>query len=182
MSSKSISNILEAGFTVFSANPTATLSDVAQEAGVGRATLHRHFQGREDLMAALAIQAMRELDEAITEATEDAPSYTEALRLSLEVSIPLADRQMFLANEPLDHVPEVLAEYSRQLDELVEAIDAAKDEGGFDPEVSTAWIAQAYETLTYAAWTVVRDGDATPQAAAALAWRTLQSGVGGAHS
>lgn len=182
MSSKSVSNILEAGFTVFSANPTATLADVAEEAGVGRATLHRHFKGREDLMAALAMQAMRELDAAVTAATQNAPSYTEALRLSLVAAIPLADRQMFLANEPLDHVPDVLEEYDRQLDELIEAIDAAKDEGGFDRNVPTAWIAQAFETLTYAAWTVVRDGDATAADAAALAWRTLQSGIGGTRA
>lgn len=179
MLKKSEAKIIEAGFTVFSANTTATLADVAKEAGVGRATLHRHYAGRENLMAALAMVAMQELDDAIEAATKDAPSYTEALRLSLEAIIPLADRQMFLANEPLDHVPEVLDAYTQQLEETAEAVDAAKEEGGFDVSVPTAWIVQAIETLTYAAWTVVRDGDATPEEAAALAWRTLQSGLTG---
>ncbi|MBO9407178.1 TetR/AcrR family transcriptional regulator [Shimia sp. R9_1] len=169
--------IIEAGFTVFSANPTATLQDVADEAGIGRATLHRHYKGREELMAALAMAAMKELDAAIEAKTQDAESHTEALRLSLEAMIPLADRQMFLANEPLDHVPEVLAAYTRQLEELAEAVEAAKAEGGFDAAVPTAWIVQAFETLTYAAWAVVRDGDATAEEAAALTWRTLTSGL-----
>ncbi|MBO9473152.1 TetR/AcrR family transcriptional regulator [Shimia sp. R10_1] len=171
------SKIIEAGFAVFSATPTATLQDVADAAGIGRATLHRHFKGRDELMAALAIAAMKELDAAIEAKTQDADSHTEALRLSFEAMIPLADRQMFLANEPLDHVPEVLAAYTRQLEELAEAVKAAKAEGGFDAAVPTAWIVQAYETLTYAAWTVVRDGDVTAQEAAALAWRTLTSGL-----
>jgi hypothetical protein len=79
----------------------------------------------------------------------------------------------------LDHVPEVLEAYTQQLDETAEAVESAKEEGGFDGNVPTAWIVQAIETLTYAAWTVVRDGDATPEEAAALVWRTLQSGLMG---
>ncbi|MFY0615958.1 TetR/AcrR family transcriptional regulator [Shimia sp.] len=179
MMKKTETTILEAGFTVFSANPTATLLDVAQEAGIGRATLHRYFKGREDLMAALAMAAMKELDAAVEQATRNAQSHTEALRLSLDAMIPLADRQMFLANEPLDHVPQVLEAYNRQLEELAEAVDAAKDEGGFDRTVPTSWIVQAYETLTYAAWAVVQDEQVSPEEAAELMWRTLQSGIGG---
>ncbi|CUH51594.1 TetR/AcrR family transcriptional regulator [Shimia sp. R11_0] len=182
MMRKTHNRILEAGFRVFAATPTATLQDVADEAGIGRATLHRHFKGREELMAALALTAMKELDTAIEAATQDASSHTEALRRSLDAMIPLADRQMFLANEPLDHVPEVLAAYTQQLDELAEAIEAAKDEGGFDRAVPTAWIVQAYETLTYAAWAVVRDGNVTATEAAELMWRTLQSGLSGGQS
>ncbi len=171
--------ILEAGFAVFAANPTATLQDVAKKAGVGRATLHRHFKGREELMAGLALAAMTELDAAIHTATKDAPSYTDALRLSLDAMIPLADRQMFLANEPLYHAPDVMAAYAQQLRALAQTVEAAKDEGGFATDVPTAWIVQAYETLTYAAWTIVRDGDATPQQAADLMWRTLTCGLTG---
>jgi AcrR family transcriptional regulator len=171
------SKIIEAGFAVFSADPTATLQNVADAAGIGRATLHRHYKGRDELMAALAITAMKELDAAIEAKTQDAESHTEALRLSFEAMIPLADRQMFLANEPLEHVPEVRAAYARQLEELAEEVVAAKAEGGFDAAVPTAWIVQAYEALTYAAWAVVRDGDATSEEAAALAWRTLTAGL-----
>ena len=39
--------IIEAAFAVFSKNPGAPLADVAGRAGVGRATLHRHFASRE---------------------------------------------------------------------------------------------------------------------------------------
>ncbi|MEM7025052.1 MAG: hypothetical protein AAF637_21080 [Pseudomonadota bacterium] len=129
-------------------------------------------------MAALAQTAMREMDEAIEAATADAPSYTEALRISLETIIPLADRHGFLAREPLEHHPEVSASYQRQLDELAEAIDGAKAEGCFTPAVPTAWIVQAFDALIFAAWETVRDGDATPRQASVLAWRTLTAGLG----
>lgn len=60
--------IVEAAFAVFSKNPSAALSDVAERAGVGRATLHRHFAGRDELVRALAKIASKEMDEAVEEA------------------------------------------------------------------------------------------------------------------
>ena len=170
--------IIEAAFQVFSKDPTASLADIAERAGVGRATLHRHFSGRDDLMVALAHSAMRELDEVVDAAVADAPSYTEALKRSLAVVIPLADRQWFLSREPVEHDPEVMAGYRRQLQELAEAIDAAKAEGTFSAEVPTSWIVQAFDHLVYAAWESVRAGELTTNQAATLAWRTLTDGLG----
>lgn len=170
--------IIEAAFQTFSRDPRASLADIAERAGVGRATLHRHFKGRDDLMVALARAAMRELDEAVDAITVDAESYTEALRISLAAIIPLADRQWFLAHEPVDHDPEVKAAYQRQLKELAEAIDVAKAEGSFSRDIPTSWIVQAFDHLTYAAWESVRAGEATAAQAASLAWRTLTAGIG----
>lgn len=171
--------IIAAAFQVFGRDPAASLGDVAARAGVGRATLHRHFQGRDDLMVALAGAAIAELDAAVDAATADAASHTEALRLSLDAIMPLADRQWFLAREPLERVPEIKAGHDRQLAELAESVAAAKREGGLDPAVPTPWIVQAYDHLLYAAWELVRAGEATPAQAAALAWRTLTTGLGG---
>lgn len=172
--------ILEAAFQVFGRDPGASLSDVASRAGVGRATLHRHFKGRDDLMVALAHRALEELDQAVEAATKDAASYGEALRSSLETIVPLADRHGFLSREPVEDDPQVMAGYRRQQEELAEAVDAAKAEGCFGAEVPTPWIVQAFEGLIYAAWELVRAGEATPRQASAWAWRTLTQGLGGA--
>ena len=56
--------IAEAGFELLSRNPGASLSEIAEHAGVGRATLHRHFASREALLIALAHQAIAEMDHA----------------------------------------------------------------------------------------------------------------------
>ncbi|WP_299779481.1 TetR/AcrR family transcriptional regulator [uncultured Roseobacter sp.] len=171
--------IIEAAFEVFSENQAASLSDIAQRAGVGRATLHRHFPGRPELMRALAKTAMAELDNAVDEATADASSYAEGFRLSLVATVPLANRQWFLANEGLEADPEIAAAYDASLEELRRDVEEAKKEGAFDANVPTAWIVQAYENLTYAAWSLVRSGEATPKQAADLAWRTLSQGLKG---
>ena len=170
--------IVEAAFQLLNEVPTASLGDIAKRAGVGRATLHRHFPGRTELMRTLARTAMDELDAAVEAATANAPSYTEALRLSLAAMIPLASRQWFLANNPIVNDPRIAAALAEDRRLLDEAIAEAQNEGAFAPELPAKWISETYDALLFAAWTMVRDGDATPRQAAELAWRTLIKGVG----
>lgn len=171
--------ILEAAFEVFAENQAASLADVATRAGVGRATLHRHFPGRAELMRELAKIALAELEAAVEKATADAETYEEGFRLSLVATVPLANRQWFLANEGLEADPKIAAAYKVSLDALRTDVEEAKKEGVFDPQVPTAWIVEAYENLTYAAWSLVRASEATPKQAADLAWRTLSQGLKG---
>ena len=171
--------IIEAAFLVFADNPGATLADVAERAGVGRATLHRHFPGRLELLRALAKVALSELERAVDEATADAVSYEDGFRLALHATVPLANRQWFLAHEGLETDEEIAAAYKASLEDLHRDVEMAKQEGVFDTAVPTAWIVEAYENLTYAAWSLVRSGEATPKQAADLAWLTLSRGLKG---
>lgn len=174
--------IVEAAFAVFSERPNASLHDVATRAGVGRATLHRHFPSRADLIRALSLAASDELDRAVAAATASALSATEALSLALHAIVPLANRQWFLAQEWTDTDEEIAAAYKASRDELSETIDAAKAEGCFAKDVPTVWLVDAYENLVYAAWSLVRAGETTPKQAADLAWRTLTRGLEGDDS
>ena len=72
--------IIEAAFDVFARDPRASLAAVAARAGVGRATLHRYFANRDDLVRALALIAIEEMDEAAETASENAASTSAALR------------------------------------------------------------------------------------------------------
>ena len=166
--------VLSAAFQVFYDTPTASLADVAAAAGVGRATLHRHFASRSDLIAAMSDCANKDIDAAILQATQDAHSSTEALRRSLTALIPLGDRQWFLSHEHKG-----LSAKTEDDADLIAAIDTAKTEGSFDPHTPSVWIAAAYNNLIFTAWSLVRDGEATPKQAAELAWRTLTSGLKG---
>ena len=169
--------LIAAAFDVFSKDPSASLAQIADRAGVGRATLHRQFASREALFRELALIAIKEIDEAVTVATADAKTATDALRRTVFAVIPLGGRQGFLAGETGIDDPNVLAEYQRQSDELYALIDASKAEGGFDRTIPTDWIAQAFEGLVYAAWEAVRLDQLTQKQAGDLAWRTLLSGL-----
>lgn len=170
--------IIEAAFAVLSKNPSAALSDVAARAGVGRATLHRHFASRDDLVRALALQANQEMDDAVDTACAPAKSYSEAVRLALQALIPLGDRHGFLALELFADDADMQAEFARQSRETADLMDAAKREGLFDKAVPTSWIVQAFDHLIYAGWESVSAGETTPDQAADLAWRTLTNGLG----
>ena len=171
--------IVETAFAVLADSPTASLAEIAAAAGVGRATLHRHFKGREDLLEAMAHRAVAEIDDAVAAATAEAESHAEALRLTFEALAPLAHRLWFLANEPLERIPSVAAAYAAQRAELEAAIEAAKGEGAFAADAPLSWIVAAYEALVYAAWEQVRDQELTPRQATSLAWRTLTNGLKG---
>ena len=170
--------IRDAGFAVFGRNPGASLSDVAKLAGVGRATLHRYYAARLDLMRDLAAEARRELNEVVEAATRDATSYADGFRLSLRAILPLADRQLFLATDPVQSDPVLTEIVTQDRDVLLKDIAAAKAEGLFDPDLPDAWIAEVYEGLIFAGWTMVQRDGMSPDQAADLAWRSLVSGCG----
>ena len=170
--------LLEAGFRVLHHNPGASLSDIAEEAGVGRATLHRHFSSRELLVSELAQTAIAEMDSAVEEACRDSVTAGAALRDALTALIPLGDRYGFLMHEPLDTDETLSAEFGRQQRETEELVLAAVEEGVFDPAVPVSWIVRADAYLIYTAWEGVREEEVTPTQAADLAWRTLTAGLG----
>jgi len=169
--------LIEAAFDVLSRNPGASLAEVALAAGVGRATLHRQFTSRDDLLRTLAHVAIEEMDAAADTACAGVEGYGDALRLCLEALIPLGNRHDFIARASFDEDDALTAEYERMATETAEMVEGAKREGVFAPDIPTGWITQAYDHLLYAAWQSVRDGDATPAQASRLAWRTLTSGL-----
>ncbi|MCI5047224.1 MAG: TetR/AcrR family transcriptional regulator [Aquisalinus sp.] len=169
--------IIAAAFEVLSRNPGAKLSDIAERAGVGRATLHRYFASRDDLIQALAMTAVEEMDEAAEVAMKDARSYSEALKAIVSAFIPLGDRYSFLMREPLEESTALAEEFERQAEETRQLIEKTKKEGLFDPAVPTDWLVQAFDHLLYAGWESVRTGQTTPRQAADLAWRTLTHGL-----
>ena len=132
-------------------------------------------------MVALAHSANTELNEAIEKVTTDATSYTDALRLTLTAIVPLANRQWFLASETVDTDPTIKAAYQADREQLLALISSARNEGTFADDVPALWIAQSYENLIYAAWSMVRDDEFTASQAADLAWRTLTTGLNGAR-
>lgn len=60
--------ILAAALRVLTANPKAPIAEVADQAGVGVASLYRRFAGRDDLVRRLALFAMAAIEDAAREA------------------------------------------------------------------------------------------------------------------
>jgi AcrR family transcriptional regulator len=73
--------ILDAAHQLLSDGGDASFAAIAHRAGVGQATVYRHFENRQDLIAALAEEGMTRLEERVAEAPVEAASFERLLRL-----------------------------------------------------------------------------------------------------
>lgn len=171
-------SLVEAAIRVLAANPAASLSDIAAEAGVKRVTLHRLIGTRDDLLKEIAIRSLSEVDEACERAAHDAQSSIEALRACVAALVPVGDRWHFLWTQPeVWEEPSVAKEMARQNTELAQLIDDAKSEGSIEIEIPTAWIVAAIEAVVFAALSTARAGDIAVNDAGKLAAKTLFLGI-----
>ena len=169
--------ILDAAIDTFARNPGASLSEVASRAGVGRASLHRHFPSRGDLIAAASQQCMDEIDAATARALAGASSARDRLSGMLEAVVPLGDRYHFLVAETAED-ESVRKRYEEELDWLAHLVDNLKTEGVIASDVPRSWAAANIDAQVWLAWSEVAAGRLAPAHAADLALRTLLEGLG----
>lgn len=72
--------VLRSAAALLTRKSTATMDEVAKAAGIGRATLHRHFAGRDALVRALENLGIQEFEAALDAAALDEGPSEQALR------------------------------------------------------------------------------------------------------
>ncbi len=172
--------ILESAAGLLVVDRGASMERIAEAAGVGRTTLHRHFRSREALIRAIALDAIEECEAAIEKAGLEEGSVREATERLFEALIPVGERYHFLlAEAQLENDPEVVAAEERIDAPMRRLIGRGKADGTLRADVPDAWILNAMGALLFAAWEGVRDGDLAPRDTPGLVTRTLLSGVAG---
>ena len=174
---RTLAAIVEAAIQTLSVDPGATMSEVARAAGVGRATLHRHFHGKTDLLRTITARCIDETNAAVLAA--DAPDNPAVDRLEsmLKSVIPLGDRYAFLPFEVLQD-DGLRKRHEAQLEWVGSLIGHLKAEHAIAEDVPTSWaVAQVNEVIS-TAWTAVSTGELSTDEAAGLALRTLLKGLG----
>ena len=177
--SRSRRALLDAAIELLLINPGASLSDIAQHAGVGRATLYRHFESRVALIRELALESLETTD-AILQPIRDADlSARETLEQGLIAIMQVADRFHFLLIlwQCGDDDPELEAIYNRQLDNVYQLVERGKQEKSITPELSSDWIVMVIDSLVYAGWWAVQSGDLTAEQAGRHATQSLFNGI-----
>ncbi|MEU3270022.1 TetR/AcrR family transcriptional regulator [Saccharomonospora sp. NPDC006951] len=169
--------ILEAAVTVLSKDFTASLGEIASEAGVGRTTMHRYFPERSDLLTAIGAEALDKVAVATEKARVDEGAAADALeRLALEL-FDLGDLLMLAFNDPgLTSGPdwETETEADRATARLLGRI---RVEGG-DPELDADWLVQVLWAVLYAAWAHTKENGVPKHQALRLCLRTLRNATG----
>src|SRR6266436_7034876 len=121
-----IAEVVPAGFT---------LREVARRAGVSHNAPYRHFPDREDLLAAMAAQGFRELDEAMLEAVRHHRSSVGRLKSAGLAYVEVALRRpehftvMFDAAVSKHKTPDSAEAAEQAFKTLVSLVKTCQDEG-----------------------------------------------------
>ena len=170
--------LLMATASVLARNPGASLSEIARQAGIGRATLYRHFPSRDVLIRELAMEAIAAIDAVTADVTAQNLPTDQALLEFLRGVVPLGDRFHFLMIETSAYNdPTVKAAYDRQLNELDTFVGQLKQDGVIASELPNAWVTSVMDALIWAAWSAVNNGDLARNDVAMLTYRTLVKGL-----
>jgi len=173
--------IIEAGISALLVNPSAGMSEIAQTAGVGRATLYRHFESREALIRKLVMVCSEETEIALEPYAHLRGK--AALEAVIDVLVPMADRFRFLVSlwslvEDDEEVKRINAEMLRDLHAL---IDQAKRAGDVHAQLPTAWLVTLLDSMLTAGWMFVETGTSTSREAAEYVKQSFFHGCGPAR-
>jgi AcrR family transcriptional regulator len=89
---RNLEAIIDAARRTFTAEPRASMQQVAEAAGLHRATVHRHFASRDDLLNALQTRATEESLAALREVHPEQGAANDALRRATRALVGVADR------------------------------------------------------------------------------------------
>jgi AcrR family transcriptional regulator len=165
--------IVDAAIELFTAQPNASLGDVAAAANVGRTTLHRYFPERSDLVDAISADALEKVRAGTAKAcTEDGPVPAALTRLCQEY-FEFGDVFMLLFTMPELMTREEWHQESEDDRALLRLVERGHREGSIDEAMPAEWLQNLLWSLLYTSWELVRDKDMPKHTALTLCMNTL---------
>lgn len=148
--------VLRSAAALLTRKSTATMDEVARAAGLSRATLHRHFAGRDALVRALESLGIAECEAALTTARTDEGPAAEAVRRLVREMEPSAGLLAFLYTENQLFEGEEQNEGWARIDAALTELFRRGQEGGeFRIDLTPVWLTEAlYGLLASGAWAV----------------------------
>lgn len=151
-------HVLRTAAILLTHKSTATMDEVAKGAGISRATLHRHFAGRDALVRALESLGIAECEAALDAARLDEGSASEAVRRLVREIQPAAGLLAFLYGENQLWEADQDDGWLR-LDTRIGAVFVRGQQAGeFRIDLSPVWLTEAlYGLIASCAW-ATQDG------------------------
>lgn len=149
-------HVLRTAAALLTRKSTATMDEVARAAGISRATLHRHFAGRDALVRALETLGIEECESALDAARLDDGTAQEALRRFVSEIEPAAGLLAFLYTENQLFEGEEQNEGWARIDARIAALfRRGRASGEFRIDLAPAWLTEAlFGLMASGAWAV----------------------------
>lgn len=143
--------MLDAAAEALAEDPDASLLEVAQLAGLTRATLYRHFGSREGLVSALLDDALECAREAITAARVDEGTPLEALHRVIATVLSFGKRFRPVLLEGAERDAAFLSQRREVFAPVAQLIEQGQRTGAIRADLSTQWAVTALIALLAAA-------------------------------
>ncbi|MCL1900305.1 MAG: TetR/AcrR family transcriptional regulator [Promicromonosporaceae bacterium] len=145
--------IIAAAIASLAADPKATMGEIARAAGVGRATIHRYFPERADLLKSLVDLALRNASAAHQRARLTEGTAREAVaRLCSEYAELGPLQAILMAGALPDEEMDAHPLNAPQNAEVAAVLPRGHADGSLDPTLDEAWFMGtiwAYTTLAF---------------------------------
>ena len=177
--------ILSAAQRSLNVDPSASMTVVAESAGVSRATVHRHFESRESLLVELGTRSldrwagrMDEVDLESLAATGDAAGIRAGLESLVRGYVDDAHDFGFALTDTVILVNEALNERTERLAEREATLFAAAQAAGvLRSDLPSRWIGHAVYGLLVAGREALRAGDVARKDVPHIVLSSFMNGV-----
>ncbi|MGK5630663.1 TetR/AcrR family transcriptional regulator [Streptomyces sp. URMC 123] len=151
--------VLSRAAALLTRKATASMDEIAKAAGISRATLHRHFAGRDALVRALGVLGIQQIEECLDAARIEEGDPVAAVRRLVDEAMPAAGFLAFLYGENQLYEATEMDEAWARVDERVIALfRRGQDQGLFRIDLTPGWLCEAlYALIAASAW-AVQDG------------------------
>ncbi|WP_431040754.1 TetR/AcrR family transcriptional regulator [Streptomyces sp. P1-3] len=149
-------HVLKEAAALLTRRATTSMDEIARAAGISRATLHRHFAGRDALIRALEEHGIAQFAQAMDRARLDEGNTADALRRLIAEAEPVAAVLAFLCTEnQLFEGGEINVGWARLDARITALFRRGQEEGDFRIDLSAAWLTEAlYGLFSAGAWAV----------------------------
>jgi len=161
-----------------SANHGASTGEIAAAAGISRATLHRVFGGRDEMLESVYGWLLDQVSAQFDKAGIDDGPVLPAFDLLVDDSYTLAQSYWLLIATPqLEKVPELNAGIETQDLRLEKLFARGQAEGLFRPDLPARWLAYSLGSQVMSAWYLVDEGHAGARDVPRLVRTAILEGV-----
>lgn len=171
---RNIDRLLDAAIRVLADHPAATLGEIADESGLHRATLHRHFTTREDLLRALYARAGEDAETALWGAGPEEGPFCSTLERVVRVAVELSDRYRVLLHA---EDPEFEPHRERAAQPIVAMLEHGRATGALRRDLPVRWMYLVFRGVATGAADAIADGLLSFDEAVEAASSTLLTGL-----
>lgn len=179
MSTKEI--LVQAAINVLNDDASATMLAIADQAGVNRRTLHRHFSSKEQLVQACVSAISSQILKDVKQAIEQHASPIDQLKQMFVDDVAKGQHFEFVQKFRSLSDEAVQAEFDEMGKLFYRVLDKLKEDGRADAKLSNDWLAYVWMGLVRSTNQALKDGAIAPKEASELGWKAFSNGMLNEH-